>query len=64
MCCHKETFEQISLMNEVQYKDIFGSIPEQYNAARKFDIILKVRHRILEKDQRPAHHGNNSGPIG
>ena len=55
--------EQISLLNEVQYKDIFGSIPEQYNAARIFDIILKVRHRLLEKDQRPAHHGNNSGPI-
>ena len=55
--------DQILLLDGVKYQHIFVSISEQYNATTIFIIILKIQHRLLEKDQEPAYHGSNSGPI-
>ena len=49
---------------EVKYQDIFiGSTDEQLRVTKLFQVLLRKRERLLEKDQGPAYHGNNSGPI-
>ena len=48
---------------EFKYQDIFGSTDEQLRAKKLFQLMLRKRERLLEKDQGPAYHGNNSGPI-
>ena len=47
----------------VKCQDIFGSTDEQFKVTKLFQVLLRKRERLLVKDQGPAYHGNNSGPI-
>ena len=54
--------EQRGMLVEVKYEHLFGTTLEQLKVTQMFHILLKIRHRLLDDDQRPAYHGNNSGP--
>ena len=54
--------EQRVILVGVKYEHLFGTTLEQLNTAQMFHILLKIQHRLLDDDQRPAYHGNNSGP--
>ena len=54
--------DQKLLLLGVKYEHLFGTPEEQLNAVRMFQVLLKIRHRLLDDDQRPAYHGNSSGP--
>ena len=53
-----------SLLSEVVYSDLFGSTTKQLKITRMFWILLRVRERLLGKNQQPACHANSSGPSG
>ena len=54
--------EQRGMLVEVKYEHLIGNTLEQLMVTQMFHILLKIRHRLLDDDQRPAYHGNNSGP--
>ena len=53
-----------ALLSEVVYSDLFGSTTKQLKITQMFRILLRVRERLLGKNQQPACHGNSSGPSG
>jgi hypothetical protein len=55
---------QLELLNKVRYEQLFGNPMDQFDAAKAFQIVLKVRDRLLDKTLRPAYHGSSSGPTG
>ena len=57
------TVNQKDLLKLVKYSDIFGSIEEQVNVVGIFQVLLKIRKRLLD-NQEPAYPGNNAGPCG
>ena len=54
--------EQKLMLEGVKYEHLFGTTLEQLKATQMFQILIKIRQRLLDKDQQPAYHGNNSGP--
>ena len=53
-----------SLLSEVVYSDLFGSTTKQLKITWMFRILLRVREKLLGKNQQLACHGNSSGPSG
>ena len=53
---------QKELLKQVKYEHLFGNPKDQLKITKMFKILLRTRERLLERDQEPAHHGNNSGP--
>ena len=54
--------EETLLLNSVSYSHIFGTVEEQFQVTKVFQFLLRLRKRLLDKDQRPAYHGNSCGP--
>ena len=54
---------QKELLKEVKYEHLFGNPQDQFKITKMFKILLLTRERLLEQDQEPACHGNNSGPV-
>ena len=51
-------------LDHIKYEHIFGNINEQLKITQVFQVLLKIRERLLERDQGPACLGNNTGPCG
>ena len=56
--------EQLNQLNLVSYSQIFGSVLDQQKISKVFQMLFKIRDRLLRKDQEPAHLGNNTGDCG
>ena len=56
------SIKQLEVLNNVRCEHIFGDPVEQVGAAKAFQLVLKVRDRLLDVNRRPAYHGNSSGP--
>lgn len=54
---------QKELLKDVKYEHLFGNPQDQLKITKMFKILLSTRERLLEQDQEPACHGNNSGPV-
>ena len=46
----------------VQYNYLFGTTVEQIKIVKLFQLLMTIQERLLEENQEPACHGNNSGP--
>ena len=51
-------------LDHVKYEHIFGNNDEQLKITQVFQVLLKIRERLLERDQGPACLGNSTGPCG
>ena len=56
--------QQENKLNSVSYNQIFGNVQEQQETGKVFQMMLKIRDRLLRKDQEPAHLGNYTGACG
>ena len=52
------------LLGKVKYNDLFGTVEEQATVTSVFLILLRIRFKLLETDQRLACEGNNTRPHG
>ena len=68
LCCDKVTSllsdSQKLLLGKVKYNDLFGTVEEQATVTSVFLILLRIRFKLLETDQRLACEGNNTRPHG
>ena len=55
---------ELELLAKTKYEHLFGDPIDQLGAANAFQLVLRVRERLLDKILRPAYHGNSSGPTG
>ena len=51
-------------LDNVKYEHIFGNNNEKLKITQVFQVLLKIRERLLERDQGPACLGNSTGPCG
>ena len=51
-------------LDNVNYEYIYGKIHEQLKITKVFQTLIKIRERLLERDQEPACLGKNTGPSG
>ena len=49
-------------LRTVEYNYLFGTTVEQIKIVKLFQLLMTIQERLLEENQEPACHGNNSGP--
>ena len=63
---HHMNHEDISMLKEVSYQDIFGNIHAQLQITKLYQTIIRIKRRLLKSMDLPsvAPSGTNSGPNG
>ena len=56
--------KQKTLLESVRCTDIYGTLKEQFRVTSIFLVLMRIRTRLLDKDQQPACEGKNTRPQG